>query len=114
MTEQTYVSDGPVDSEQAQELREGMVAALQAQGVLRGPEVVVAIQAVPRHVFGPDDGLESAYALRTVLHRTLDRIDMTTSVNWRLLTAHIGLQASDSRMATGGPAHLVPKLPPDR
>ena len=80
MTEQTYVSDGPVDSEQAQQLREDMVAALQAQGVLRSPEVVAAIQAVPRHVFGPADELESAYALRTVLHRTLDETGVAVSM----------------------------------
>ena len=80
MTEQTYVSEGPVDSEQAQELREGMVNALQTQGVLRSPEVVAAIQAVPRHVFGPEDELESAYALRTVLHRTLDETGVAVSM----------------------------------
>lgn len=80
MTEQTYVSDEPVDSEQAQELREAMIAALQASGVLRSPEVTAALRAVPRHVFGPQDDLESAYALRTVLHRTLDETGVAVSM----------------------------------
>ncbi|MFC8797261.1 methyltransferase, FxLD system [Promicromonospora sp. NPDC057138] len=102
MTEQTYVSDGPVDSEQARDLRDGMVAALQTQGVLHSPEVVAAIRTVPRHVFGPEDGLESAYALRTVLHRTLDETGVAVS-----MISAVDIQALMLEQAQIGPGMRV-------
>jgi protein-L-isoaspartate(D-aspartate) O-methyltransferase len=62
------VTTDTVSTESAQQLRAGMVIALQERGSIRRPEVAAAFLRVPREVFGPEAAsLKAAYSVHDVI-----------------------------------------------
>lgn len=56
----------------ADALREKMVDELRGSGVIRSGPVAAAVGAVPRHLFAPDEPVEPAYTVKTILQTKRD------------------------------------------
>ncbi|MCF4122067.1 methyltransferase, FxLD system [Antribacter sp. KLBMP9083] len=94
------------DLDWAASLREQMVAELESAGLVLTPAVAAALRAVPRHVFGPEEPLEAAYALHTILHRTLDEsgaaVSMISAVEVQAMMLEQAQVTSGSRVLEVG------------
>src|SRR5689334_16945340 len=66
-----------------------MVSDLRELGGLRSESVVAAVGKVPRHMFAPEDSVEQAYAVKTVLWTKRDErgvpISMISAVDIQVL-----------------------------